>query len=146
MNVRCILIYIYIYRYIYVIWCKSKMGIYEKGESSLMGRGWENKGSQWCSYLMKAVGKLIYVWTSKMERGEGRVIGGQIKAKSNDTCIWYIWHIRPIHIYDGITVALIFLHSDLNIRTGISGCFYKTLKVIFAESSPLNFHLWNFRV
>lgn len=64
------------------------MGIYEKGESSLIGSGWETKGSQWCSYLMKAVGKLIWAWISKMEReGWGRVIGGQIKAKSNNTCM-----------------------------------------------------------
>lgn len=83
---------VHTYLHIYVIWCKSRMGIYEKGESSLIGSGWENKGSQWCSYLMKAVGKLIWAWISKMEReGWGRVIGGQIKAKSNNTCMWYIY-------------------------------------------------------
>lgn len=103
---------VHTYLHIYVIWCKSRMGIYEKGESSLIGSGWENKGSQWCLYLMKAVGKLIWAWISKMEReGWGRVIGGQIKAKSNNTCMWYIyiWHIWHIHVYDDITVALMFL-------------------------------------
>lgn len=54
-----------------------------------MGRGWENKGRQWCSYLMKAESKLFGHGPAKWkeQRGWGRVIGGQIKAKSNDTRI-----------------------------------------------------------
>lgn len=133
---------VHTYLHIYVIWCKSRMGIYEKGESSLIGSGWETKGSQWCSYLMKAVGKLIWAWISKMEReGWGRVIGGQIKAKSNNTCMWYIyiWHIWHIHVYDDITVALMFLHGDQNIRTGISGCFSKTFKSYFCWKFSFEF-------